>query len=176
MGNKCTEETEAGGKRKECEGTFGVTVAEEGSIWRKTSGHYEMLLRSPLGENRRASCLHHLEVRVAVARVVVRTEARMEPTRVSEREEMTRCRLRGKIGVKKRQQQQLDELFSAFTNISLYTSFPLSTPVIVYNTLFSPFPLVFTETPSMPVQRELFHSGERGKEPWVASLFGWGKR
>lgn len=94
----------------------------------------------------------------------MRTEARMEPTRVSEREEMTRCRLPGKIGVKKRQQQQLDELFSAFTNISLYTSFPLSTPVIVYSTLFSPFPLVFTETPSMPVQRELFHSGgERGR-------------
>lgn len=117
-----------------------------------------------------ASCLHHLEVRVAVARVVVRIEVRMEPTRVSEREEMTRCRILGKIGVKKTQQQQLDGLLSAFTNISLYTLFPLSTPVIVYNTFFSPFPLVFTETPSMPVQRELLHSGEEGT---LGSLSLW---
>lgn len=107
---------------------------------------------------------------MAVARVVVRTEVRMEPTRVSEREEMTRCRRLGKIGVKKTQQQQLDELFSAFINISLYTLFPLSTPVIVYNTFFSPFPLVFTETPPMPVQRELLHSGEEGT---LGSLCLW---
>lgn len=100
----------------------------------------------------------------------MRIEVRMEPTRVSEREEMTRCRILGKIGVKKTQQQQLDGLLSAFTNISLYTLFPLSTPVIVYNTFFSPFPLVFTETPSMPVQRELLHSGEEGT---LGSLSLW---
>lgn len=81
---------------------------------------------------------------------------------MSEREEMTRCRILGKIDVKKRQQQQLDELFSTFINISPYALFSLSAPVILYNTFFSPFPLVFTETPSMPVQRELLHSGEEG--------------